>query len=114
MKHVLIALIACFVLTAHAVEEKPKKEPTQAQKEQRERMKTCNQEAKTQALKGDERKAFMKECLSSKTGNASAKSSASAKNETEKEKSEQCKQEAREKKLRGDERKTYLAACLEG
>ncbi|MDR1351179.1 MAG: PsiF family protein [Zoogloeaceae bacterium] len=43
----------------------PKKEPTPAQKAQREKMKTCNQEAKTQALKGDARKAFMKECLSS-------------------------------------------------
>jgi hypothetical protein len=29
-------------------------------------MKTCNADAKTKALKGDERKAFMKECLSNK------------------------------------------------
>ena len=27
-------------------------------------MKTCNADAKTKALKGDERKAFMKSCLS--------------------------------------------------
>jgi hypothetical protein len=29
-------------------------------------MKTCNADAKTKVLKGDERKAFMKECLSNK------------------------------------------------
>jgi hypothetical protein len=29
-------------------------------------MKTCNADAKTKALQGDERKKFMKECLSAK------------------------------------------------
>jgi hypothetical protein len=29
-------------------------------------MKSCNADPKAKALKGDERKAFMKECLSSK------------------------------------------------
>ena len=33
---------------------------------QQERMKTCNKDAKTKALKGDDRKAFMKSCLSTK------------------------------------------------
>jgi len=33
---------------------------------QQEKMKTCNADAKTQGLKGDERKAFMKNCLSKK------------------------------------------------
>lgn len=31
---------------------------------QYEKMKTCNASAKEKALKGDERKAFMKDCLS--------------------------------------------------
>jgi hypothetical protein len=31
---------------------------------QQNKMKTCNADAKTQALKGDARKAFMKDCLS--------------------------------------------------
>ncbi len=30
---------------------------------QQDKMKTCNADAKSKALKGDERKAFMKECL---------------------------------------------------
>ena len=33
---------------------------------QQQKMKDCNAEAKTKALKGAERKAFMKECLSAK------------------------------------------------
>ena len=31
---------------------------------QQEKMKTCNADAKAKSLKGDERKAFMKSCLS--------------------------------------------------
>lgn len=34
---------------------------------QQSRMKGCNAEAKTKALKGDERKAFMSECLKKKS-----------------------------------------------
>ena len=41
---------------------------------QTEKMKTCNADAKTKALKGDERKAFMKDCLSADgAGGATAK-----------------------------------------
>ena len=36
----------------------------QAATAQQEKMKTCNADAKTKALKGAERKAFMKTCLS--------------------------------------------------
>ena len=36
------------------------------QAKQQDKMKTCNADAKTKDLKGDERKAFMKECLSNK------------------------------------------------
>ncbi|MGA8149159.1 MAG: PsiF family protein [Gallionellaceae bacterium] len=35
---------------------------------QQQKMKSCNKEAKSKLLKGDERKAFMKNCLSSKAG----------------------------------------------
>ncbi|RYF20976.1 MAG: phosphate starvation-inducible protein PsiF, partial [Comamonadaceae bacterium] len=33
------------------------------QEKQQNKMKTCNADAGTKALKGDERKAYMKECL---------------------------------------------------
>ena len=41
-------------------------EPSPARTAQREKMKTCNADAKTAGKKGAERKAFMKECLSAK------------------------------------------------
>jgi hypothetical protein len=77
MKKPLFSLCAALALTlatgfAQAADSgAPKKEPSPAQKAQREKMKACNQEAKAQSLKGDARKAFMKECLSS--GNAQGK-----------------------------------------
>lgn len=46
---------------------------------QQEKMKTCNKDAKDKALKGDERKAFMKSCLSSKSAAAAASAPASNK-----------------------------------
>jgi len=115
MKQLFAALATTVLLISHSYaaegEVKPKKEPTAAQKAQRERMKACNQEAKAKELKGDERKAFMQECL--KSENSAASKSAKADKVAAKEKAEQCKQEAAEKKLKGDARKTYLASCLE-
>ena len=49
---------------ATATESEAEKPPVSAKKmAQQARMKNCNAEAKTNALKGDERKAFMKTCL---------------------------------------------------
>lgn len=49
---------------------RPLRPPTQSPyKEltpQQQKMKDCNADAKSKALKGDERKAFMKACLSAK------------------------------------------------
>jgi len=58
-------------------------------------MATCNKEA--DGKKGDERKAFMKECLS-------------AKKETQQSKMKTCNVEAAGKK--GDERKAFMSECL--
>ena len=40
--------------------------PTQPGTPQRSKMKACNADAKTKSLHGDERRAFMKQCLSAK------------------------------------------------
>jgi hypothetical protein len=48
---------------------------------QQEKMKSCNKAAKTKSLKGDERKAFMKSCLSGKTASAADPKLADAANE---------------------------------
>lgn len=54
----LLALgLSLSVGVAHAAEEKIKQEN---------KMATCNADEKAKTLKGDERKAFMKECLSAK------------------------------------------------
>ncbi|MBU1236658.1 MAG: phosphate starvation-inducible protein PsiF [Gammaproteobacteria bacterium] len=73
---------------------------------QQEKMKTCNAEAKTKALKGDERKAFMKECLSTKGENAKGAPKA------QQEKMKSCNAEAKTKALKGDERKQFMSNCL--
>lgn len=72
--------------------------------EQQNKMKTCNAEAK--GKKGDERKAFMKSCLS-KGGAAPA---AAEKKTTQQEKMKACNAEAKGKK--GDDRKVFMSSCL--
>lgn len=57
-----IALSLCFVSGAMAADTTAK-EPSKAQTAQREKMAECNKAAADKDLKGDERKAFMSECL---------------------------------------------------
>lgn len=73
---------------------------------QQEKMKDCNASAKTQELKGDARKAFMKDCLSSKKKEDSGATAA------QQEKMKQCNQGAGDKALKGDERKKFMSDCL--
>jgi hypothetical protein len=75
---------------------------------QQNKMKACNAQADEKGFsgegKGDERKAFMKECLSAKP----VKNGRTA----QQEKMKTCNKEAGEKKLAGDERKKFMSACL--
>lgn len=73
---------------------------------QQEKMKECNASAKTQELKGDARKAFMKDCLSAK------KPEEAAAKTVQQNKMKQCNQEAGDKALKGDERKKFMSDCL--
>lgn len=102
----------------------PKKEFSEKQLAQQQRMKDCSAEAKTKALKGDDRKAFMKTCLSggSVTAEAGAATAsappeatpASDKRAEQKAKMKNCNAEAKAKALKGDERKTFMSSCLSG
>ena len=65
---------------------------------QQNKMATCNKEAGDK--KGDERKAFMKTCLSAKP----------AKPATQQDKMKTCNKDAGDKK--GDERKAFMKECL--
>ena len=67
---------------------------------QQEKMKTCNADAKTQALKGDERQAFMKSCLSGKQLTPQQQRMSS------------CSKNAASQSLSGDARKKFMSECL--
>ena len=88
MKYFFLAAAMCLSLTfgaAHAAETK-----------QQSKMSECNKEAADK--KGDERKAFMKNCLS-------------AKKETPQQvKMKACNADA--KGMKGDERKKFMSECL--
>lgn len=90
MKQLMMALaLAAFALSAQAAEEK---KPTAQQG----KMATCNKDAGDK--KGDERKAFMKECLSAKPAKAAA--------------SPACEKSADEKKLAGAARASHIKKCM--
>ena len=117
MKKVLI-IAFMFIFVASVAFAAPatapgKKAASPAQLAQQEKMKTCNKEAKDKALKGDERKAFMKKCLSGKTSDAPATTpAATATPPTQQEKMKSCNKEAKDKALTGDERKKFMSDCL--
>jgi hypothetical protein len=76
--------------------------------EQQNKMGTCNAEAKTKDLKGDERKKFMSECLSAKPP-APAASEAGTPQQN---KMKTCNADAKTNDLKGDERKKFMSECL--
>jgi hypothetical protein len=81
--------LAAASMSVHAADEK---KPTAQQN----KMTVCNKEAGEKGLAGDERKAFMKTCLSAKM--------------SQQDKMKACNKEATGKK--GDERKAFMSECL--
>ncbi|MEJ0098304.1 MAG: PsiF family protein [Pseudomonadota bacterium] len=75
---------------------------------QQDKMKTCNADATAKSLKGDERKAFMKSCLSASTTTAAKATT------PQQEKMKACNAEAGSKSLKGDARKSFMKDCLSG
>lgn len=75
---------------------------------QQNKMKTCNADAKQQALKGAERKAFMKECLKKDAASDTAAAPASSRQN----KMKSCNGDAEAKALKGQERKDFMKSCL--
>ena len=68
---------------------------------QQQKMKDCNAQASGKT--GDERKAFMKECLSAKPVKEGT---------PQQEKMKTCNKEAKAKTLKGDDRKKFMSTCL--
>ncbi|MEW6314192.1 MAG: PsiF family protein [Pseudomonadota bacterium] len=94
MKKVLSALAISLLVVSYA-----------AASPQQEKMKMCNKEAGDQGLKGSERKAFMKTCLSGKADEGGGKMA-------QQDRMKSCNKEAKEKSLMGDERKAFMKTCL--
>ncbi|MDD5028316.1 MAG: PsiF family protein [Rhodoferax sp.] len=82
------------------------------------KMATCNKDAGDK--KGDERKAFMKDCLGAKPAAAApaaavtpaAAPAASDKRTAQQEKMKNCNKDAKDKALKGDARKAFMKNCL--
>jgi hypothetical protein len=69
MKTILSALVAsvCLIHAGSFAADAPASDAAKpAKSSQQSKMKTCNADAKTKGLKGDERKHFMSECLKAK------------------------------------------------
>lgn len=95
-----IAVFAALTLAGVAQAQ----EKSAKQTAQQERMKSCNAQASKKGMKGDERKAFMSECLSA--GKPSAKQTA------QQQKMKSCNAQASKKGMKGDERKAFMSSCL--
>jgi hypothetical protein len=97
LKPILIAALLAAPLCTSAQEES-------AKTPQHEKMAACNKEAADKALKGDDRKKFMSQCLSS--GKSDTKLTQQDK--------KACSKEASDKSLKGDDRKKFMSQCLKG
>ncbi len=81
--------------------------PLQADNSQQSKMTSCNADAKAKNLAGDDRKQFMKGCLSATPAAAPALNSQQQKMKT-------CNADAKTKALSGDARKKFMSDCLKG
>ncbi|MDR2851771.1 MAG: PsiF family protein [Burkholderiaceae bacterium] len=90
----IAALSVClgFLGNAHAA----------AANSQQEKMRACNTEAGTKALKGDARKTFMKDCLSHAAPEA----------QSPQDRMRTCNADPKAKALKGDARKAFMKGCL--
>ena len=97
---VLVAVTGVMLMANYAVAENT--ENAQVQK-----MKACNSVATQKGLKGADRQAFIKTCLS-----GGSKVAAPANPQQEKMKA--CNKDATAQGLKGDARKTFMSSCLSG
>jgi hypothetical protein len=94
----LVALGAALLLTAG-------QSALATENSQQEKMSSCNADATAKGLKGDDRKAFMKTCLSNQPATTS-------KSNSQQEKMKSCNTDATAKGLKGDDRQAFMKTCL--
>jgi hypothetical protein len=100
-------LLLITTLSVPALAQSPA--PSAAQAAQRDRMKSCNVDAGTRKLAGDERKSFMADCLAGKSAAAPEKQLT-----PQQAKMKSCNADASAKSLKGKERRDFLSTCLKG
>lgn len=112
----VLALVFAFGAgTGHAEELNKAGKPLTAQQA---RMKNCNAKAKADALKGEERKAFMSTCLKAPAADAGSDKAGKtapviAKAPSAKQvQRKACGAEAKEQGLKGEERKDFVKDCM--
>lgn len=99
----LIASLLGFTVCMNPAFAKDASEPLTAQQN---KMSYCSKEAASKDLHGDQRKEFMKECLSKKVDEGKKKLT------KQQEKMVKCSKEAKEKALKGELRKKFMSDCL--
>ena len=105
------SLALALMLAGPALAQDKQQEPSKKQAAQQQRMKSCNAQASKKDLKGDERQAFMSDCLKAD----SAKKKGEGKELTaQQKKMKSCNAQAGKKQLKGDERKAFMSDCLKG
>lgn len=95
MKKIMIAVVVALFAIGLAFA------PFAVATPQQDKMKACNKEATEKKLAGEERKAFMSECLKTKPATT-----------PQQEKMKVCNKEANEKNLKGEERQKFMKECL--
>jgi hypothetical protein len=93
--YIAACVIAAFAMNVHA------------DNSQQDKMTSCNADAKAKNLSGDDRKAFMKTCLSAAPPPAAPLNS-------QQQKMKDCNASAKTQALTGDARKTFMSNCLKG
>ncbi|MFY9317617.1 MAG: PsiF family protein [Burkholderiales bacterium] len=100
----LMTVVCAMALAFGAQAQDKKKEPSEAQKAQQQRMADCNKKA--EGKKGDDRQKFMSGCLKGEQAGPSGKQKA------QQQKMADCNKKAEGKK--GDERQKFMSSCLKG
>ena len=111
MIRTLAGSVALALMLAGPALAQDKQEPSKKQAAQQQRMKSCNAQASKKDLKGDERQAFMSDCLKADSAKAKGKGKQLT---AQQQKMRSCNAEAGKKKLKGDERKAFMSECLKG
>jgi hypothetical protein len=105
MKQLLALIISsAFASLAFAADPAPAN-PPKPKTAQQEKMSSCNKQAA--GKKGEERKAYMKECLSAKPDGKKAPSAAQL---AQRDKMKSCNTDAQS--MKGEERKSFMKTCL--